>query len=397
MRVLIATVGTWGDVQPLLALAAALRGRGHDVSFCAPPNFEVVALERGLRFRGIGADFRAVLGRREAGEWLPAASWRTEVHCQFDALRDLSGQADVIVGASAHCAGLSFAELRGIPYCYVTLSPSLIPSREHPAPLCAWQRLPARINEASWWFHLQTWNWLFRGLINKERSRMGLAPIRDVWAHLLSRLVILASEPALARPPADACPHVVQTGAWFPCDEGELGPDLAAFLEAGPPPVYIGFGSMVDSHPERTTRILLDAVHEARVRALISEGWAHLGAGGLPPEVRLIGYVPFSKLLPRLLAVVHHGGAGTVACAARAGVPQVLVPHFGDQYFWADRMSRLGLSAATIPRPHLSVPALVRALRACATGDLLRDRARALSLDFKVDGLDAAAKVIEAL
>jgi vancomycin aglycone glucosyltransferase len=146
-------------------------------------------------------------------------------------------------------------------------------------------------------------------------------------------------------------------------------PKLEAFLEQGEPPVYIGFGSMTDPNPRITTRAVLAGVTDAGCRAVLSEGWAGLGGGGLPEHVMVVGSVPHASLFRRVAAVVHHGGAGTTTMAARAGVPQIVVPHVLDQYYWAERVSRLGVGSLRALRDNELVSE-----NAAALGERLRER-----------------------
>jgi vancomycin aglycone glucosyltransferase len=153
---------------------------------------------------------------------------------------------------------------------------------------------------------------------------------------------------------------------------------------------------MADQDPVRTSLRILEAVRKAEARVLLSSGWAGLGGVELPPTALVIGHVPHGKLFPRCAAVVHHGGAGTTANAARSGVPQVVVPHLLDQFFWCHRVWRLGLSPPPIPRSLLQVEPLAAALRACLEDAALRERARAFAPTVALDGLDRTVRLIEA-
>ena len=152
---------------------------------------------------------------------------------------------------------------------------------------------------------------------------------------------------------------------------------------------------MPDKDPEATTRLMLGAIERVGARAIISSGWARLGAADLPPRVRVIGPAPHSKLFPRMAAIVHHGGAGTAASSARAGVPQLVVPHLLDQYYWAERVGRLGLGPAFVGRAKLTEKRLAEGLRRCMSDEALRARARAFSHGVILDGLDRAVRLIE--
>src|SRR5262249_47067348 len=157
--------------------------------------------------------------------------------------------------------------------------------------------------------------------------------IEDVLRHVVTDHPWLATDATLAPSPSIPGMVIVQTGAWILADSSPLPSDLEAFLEAGEPPVYLGFGSM--PLPEGTSRTLIEAARAAGRRAIVSQGWADLGLFDQAPDCIAIGDVNHQALFPRVAAVVHHGGAGTTLAAARAGAPQVLVPMFSDQPFWA--------------------------------------------------------------
>ncbi len=397
MRVLLGVIGSRGDVQPMVALALGLRRAGHDVRFAASPNFRSWVESYRFPFVPIGPDMETMLG--EIGTNLVPAfrEMRRRVHVQYDDLRDHLDGLDVIVGSGAHCAGATFAEHLGIPFCYTAYSPVLFPSRQHPSGIVSRQDLPGVLNTASWSAATTLWNWLFRSGVNAQRARYNLRPVSDVWAHFLTETPVLAAETALAPMPEDITYKVTPTGAWILPETDDLDPDLDAFLRDGDPPVYIGFGSMPDGRADRTSQLLLEAVASVGVRAVISAGWAKLGAERLPPGVRVVGATPHGKLFPRCAAIVHHGGAGTTAAATRAGVPQVIVPHLFDQFHWAKCVHEHGLSPRPIWKDRLTAEGLAAALRACVEDDAMRTRARSFAPKMTRDGVERMVRHVESL
>jgi UDP:flavonoid glycosyltransferase YjiC (YdhE family) len=187
---------------------------------------------------------------------------------------------------------------------------------------------------------LLTWQGL-GDVINKFRTQtLGLDAMSPLWGHrLLPRLRIpysyLWSQALIPRPP-DWGDHINITGFSFLDAGSNYTPpdDLAKFLAKGPPPVYIGFGSIVVDDPVGLTKLLFDAVKLAKVRAIVSKGWGGVGTGDVPDDVYLIGNCPHDWLFKRVSCVVHHGGAGTTAAGIALGKPTVVVPFFGDQPFW---------------------------------------------------------------
>ena len=387
MRALLVVFGTRGDVQPTLALAHGLRAAGHDVEVAAPPANAAWVASLGFAFTPCGPDFDDVL--RDMGPRL----FQQALRAQF-ALVDHARAADVIVGAGLVFAGRSLGEAAGVPYAFAAYAPQPLPSRHHDAPVFP-RPLPAWSRRVGWWFVRWTWNAAFRGRLNRERAALGLGPVDDVWTELLGDAPLLAWDDALAPVPDDAPADAVPCGAWILPPAEELAPDVEDFLRAGPPPVYIGFGSMVDRRPTGTTKLVVDALAMAGARGLVSSGWAQLGGGALPSTVRAIGPAPHARLFPRCAAVVHHGGAGTTTTTARAGVPQVVVPHIFDQHQWAAAVARAGIGPAPIRRGALTARALADAIRACAD-DGVRARARDFAARTRDDGVARAVAHLEA-
>jgi len=193
-------------------------------------------------------------------------------------------------------------------------------------------------------------------------------------AFVLGKRPILAADAELAPAPLESAVGIERIPCLHPFAGPPLPEKLQHFLETGPPPVFLGFGSMTDPDPVGSTDLLLEAVRRAGVRAVISRGWAGLAEGALPDGVFATGPVAHAHLFPRMAAVVHHGGAGTTTMAARAGVPQVVIPHVLDQHYWAFHVARLGLGPPRIPRRRLTAAALAETLIAVADNEILRDR-----------------------
>lgn len=197
--------------------------------------------------------------------------------------------------------------------------------------------------------------------------------------------------------PADWDDRWQVTGFLFDDDPTWAPPqDLVDFLETDEAPVYIGFGSMPDSKPQATTRMIMDAVRKAGKRAAILTGWAGLGANDVPENIHILKYAPHSWLFPKMAAVVHHGGSGTTASGMRAGVPTVVIPHQGDQGFWGRTVKRLGVGTNPIPRKKLTVESLAAAITEATTNRAMQVNARALGEKISAeDGLEEAIKWVE--
>jgi UDP:flavonoid glycosyltransferase YjiC (YdhE family) len=402
MRILIGGFGSRGDMQPMLALGLGLRARGHEVTMCGPPDFAAWAAELALPYAAVGGSVQALIerGTNRVGNVRPVTvlrEARAMGQAHFAAMEPLVATSDIVVASGITVAGASLAERRGIPYVFVGLCPQLLPSAHHPHPMVSRQTLPGRANRLTWRVGSLANNLVFRALVNRQRERLGLAPIGDVWSHVIFHRLIVAADPGLAPLPPDAPTGVRQTGAVFMPEREDLPAEVERFLDAGPPPVYIGFGSMADPDAVTTSRRVLEAVRLVGARVLLSRGWAGLGAVELPATALVIGHAPHGKLFPRCAAVVHHGGAGTTANAARSGVPQVLVPHLLDQFYWCHRVWKLGLSPPPIPRANLREAPLAAAIRSCLEDSALRARVLAFARTVALDGLDRTAGLIEAV
>ena len=390
MRILLAAEGTRGDIYPMLALAERLIAAGHCVRLCAPPDFASAAAHTGAEFVPLGVDVHEFMA--DSAEALHAGGiaiarrirvWgKQSLASQFSVLPEAAAGMDRMLAAGTILAGASAAELHGIPFRYVAYVPTLLPSSEHaPVFLPVPTRSPLAIRTL-WWCARALLAVALRPDVNRARRALGLAPVRDVLRHVISPRPVLAADRPIAPAPAD-CPIPV---AQIPCLHARTGSPLPEkleqFLAAGPAPVFLGFGSMTDPDPTATTAQLLAAVDALGCRALISRGWAGLAEAALPEHVMAVGDVSHARLFPRVAAVVHHGGAGTTHSASRAGVPQVVIPHLLDQYYFGHRVHALGVAAPPIPRKQLCAERLVDTLRATLDNELIADRAAGLAREL---------------
>lgn len=236
-----------------------------------------------------------------------------------------------------------------------------------------------------------------------RREILALPPVtaRQYWSYDSpgsSVPILYGFSPSVVPIPPDWGPNQQVVGYWFLGCGQDFEPEegLAQFLANGPRPVCIGFGSMVEHDQEQVTRIVVRALRATDGRAILLDGWSQLGSGDLPDTIYSTQEVPHDWLFPRLAVAVHHDGAGTTAAALRAGIPSVVVPMFGDQFFWARRVEELGAGPAPLPRRRLTAESL-----AWAVGRALSDREmeeRAGQLGGRIlqeDGVGAAVRLIE--
>jgi vancomycin aglycone glucosyltransferase len=403
MKVLLSSIGSRGDVQPILALAVELQAHGHTSIVCAAPNFQTWMEGYGVGFFPIGPDLEK--WTRSAAQapmpvQKPTAAQRRElarytVIGQFKALIEAAKGCDlIVVGGVLQTAGRSIAEALKIPYVYASYCPATLPSAEHPPAKMGEvfpQSLPPTENRALWTKEVRTFNQLFRDTINEQRAELGLAPISNVLRHISTDQPMLAADPMLAPAGAPMKMRIRQTGAWFLPNPTPLSAELEAFLADGEPPIYFGFGSMRAA--EQTSRVMIEAARAVGRRAILLQGWGNLNVIDDGADCISIGDVDHEKLLPRVAVVVHHGGAGTTTAAARAGKSQVIVPHVYDQYYWAHRVTTLGVGVSRSSAGALMVDALVEALWACLTPEM-SERAQQLASRIEPCGVQIAAKYL---
>ena len=397
MRVLLSTIGSRGDVQPVVALASELKALGHDVMLCVPPDFRGWIEGLDMAVTPIGPELRSFGKARVSATTITPEQRRQmlegTVAAQFETVAAAARGCDVIVGATAlQVAAPAVAERMHIPYVFAALCPAVLPSRYHAPPvLPLLGDAPApRIADYSelWIRDGQRWNDTWLPSINTRRTSLGLPPIDDVRGYVHTAQPWLACDATLGPWPDPADDTVVQTGAWILPDERPLAPDIEAFLDGGAPPVYCGFGS--NGAPDRLARMMIESVRALGRRLILSRGWAELELVDAESDCIAIGEVNQQALFPRVAAVVHHGGAGTTHAAARAGAPQVIIPQHYDQHYWSHRIEELGIGSAHAS----SVPAtdsLTRALERTLDPGVAA-RARALAPRIGGDGARVAAE-----
>lgn len=395
MRVLLAGFGSRGDVEPLFALAVALRAQGAEVVVCAPPDEEFVTrlAEYGMPLVPFGQSVRdLVTGPRPVDPPSVAAALVDE---WFGPIAAAAEGCDVLVAGGLLPAGApSVAEKVGARYVYVTFHGIELPSPNRPPSQRPGKVYPAdeTDNRVLWDLDVENVNAMYRPALNAHRSALGMAPVDNVRDHVYSGRPLQAADPVLWPREELTNLEVEQTGAWILPDVRPLAPELVAFLDAGEPPVYVGFGSMPMHAAKDVGQVAVDAVRAQGRRVLLARGWADLAQAGDSDDCFVVGEVNQQALFGRVAAVVHHGGAGTTTTAARAGAPQVVVPQFVDQPYWARRVAELGIGAAH-DGPTPTFESLSAALRTALAPEV-RARAVAVASEVRADGAMVAAKVL---
>jgi UDP:flavonoid glycosyltransferase YjiC (YdhE family) len=414
VRVAVLAMGSRGDVEPFLALAAGLRRRGHTVVVATHAEFAALVTGAGVEFAELGGNPREALSSPQGQRMLATrnplllsarigALVGPALDAALPAAQAACTGADVVVYATLAQFGLTVADQLGVPAVAAHLQPATPTTAMPAASLPSLRPPPAALNKASWLLsEALTWR-AFRPTLNRQRARVGLPglPRRlpSRWPRGRRPPVLYGFSPSVVPVPPDWPDDVHVTGYWFrdPDPAWSPPPALTAFLAAGPAPVYLGFGSMPDADPAGLVGALVGGARRAEHRMVLHSGWSKLReagrAGLVGDDVLVVDDVPHAWLFPRMAAVVHHGGAGTTAAALRAGVPAVVIPLFADQFFWGCRVAALAAGAPPIPRERLTDARLAEALT-----DALRRRhgarrmAQALAAE---DGVGAAVDLLE--
>lgn len=403
-RITILAAGTQGDVRPLVALGAGLREAGHQVQLCTSTEFEAMARCAGLGFSPLSADFRQLMARER--DTLDRGLDLFRVYAMVKRrLLEMAGRwpeeglaasqtADLLIGAgNASLLAASLGEARRLPVVQVQLQP-MMPCRDIPPmilPPTRWP-LPGLLNLALYRvLRLASWRALSPAYDRVVRPALGLQPYPwcgpDVLEGAMPRRTLYGYSPQVLPRSADWGPEISVTGYWvLPEPHWQPPQALLDFLAEGEPPVYIGFGSMAGGDAQRLATAALDALQRSGRRGVLSAGWGGMAlpAGLDARQIHVIDHAPHEWLFPRMALAVHHGGAGTSAAAARAGIPSVVVPFFGDQPFWADRLRRLGVAPEPLRRRSLDGLALAAAIARAST-PAMRKRAAALGESLRAE------------
>lgn len=416
MRIRIITIGSQGDVRPYVAFGKGLKSAGHDVRIATHARFESLARANGLDFAPVAGDPREVADNRhmrglfENGRNL-FRWWRTLKEVDAPLMRqrlqdcwEACQDAEVIVVSVLPCLfGYAIAEKLGVPLVRAFYFPTS-PTASYPADFVPkWLPISSRLNLASYKGQRQVlWQVARPWMAGACRDILGLStlprsePFGDLDAQ--QQLVLYCWSPSVSPPPPDWGPWIHVTGYWFLDESKEWSPppNLAAFVDDGPRPVCIGFGSMSNRDPVEVIQTVQQALALTGHRGVVLTERNNTIPDQLPTGIFAAVRVPHEWLFSRLAAVVHHGGAGTTARGLQAGVPTVVIPFFLDQFYWAKRIFELGAGPRPIPHKSLTAEALAQALWVATTDPDIRKSAALLSTQIRAeDGVARAVSVFE--
>lgn len=418
MKIGLQTWGTDGDVRPFLALAGGLSAAGHEVSLVVTSltnkKYHHYAQELGFAISHVGSlkcDHETVqlLSEKIRETKIPLKQVQIVLENFFDPLipemyaaaEKLCRENDLIIGHFLHHPAMVASEKAGKPYVTVTLNHGGISSAHVPPLGCP--NLGRLLNPLCWKFVKWLVDYTLAGSINKLRLAEGLQPLDNIFDHVWTsrRLNLLAVSKSLCHPQEDwAKVHKISGFLNIPqqAENRELPANLRNFIENGPAPVFMTFGSMLDlgSSPALITRILVDGALQAGCRAIVQSRWDELADFPDHPDICKIGPIPHQHLFPRCSCVVHHGGAGTSHSATMHGCPSVVIEHFGDQVLFGHELNRLGIAPKILHRRNLTAEKLAKSLRKVLGNREMKERAARLgALIKKEDGVATAVKTIE--
>jgi sterol 3beta-glucosyltransferase len=414
MKIAILTLGSRGDAQPYLALAVGMQRAGHQVTMAVPARSTAWVQAYGVNTHLIRFDLesfvqkpeiRAILNGRDIFRQL--AVMRGEM--RYGMLKVLADfwsavqTADFVVASSIGYGAAEAASQRGLPVAYAFVAPFTPPTRSFPSFL-----LPVRAslggsyNALTYPLMLRAIWPVFSGPLNEWRSaKLGLPPWRSINDLLRAQngpetAWMYGFSPNLLPKPLDWDDRHHVAGYWFLDAPPAWQPtaELLRFLEAGPPPVYVGFGSMRQNDPEGRTRLVLRALELSGQRGVLLTGTLTRGAAA--PNMFYVDDVPHDWLFPRMAVVVHHGGAGTTAAGLRAGVPSLITPFIGDQYAWAEQVEKMSVGPRVGANKKLTAEKLAQAIHRATEDTGMRARAAALGEKIRAEnGVANAVNLIE--
>ncbi len=415
LRILILTLGSRGDVQPYVALGRELRERGHEVTLSTGRGFEAMIEAEGLRAAPLRVDVRTLVQSPQIQEAMrtfrgKVKAWRASKAMLRQELDDMwqVAQAErpevIVYHPKAFVA----------PYLAQALGATAIPSFLQPGYVPTGAFLYAPRTGSSIGYPLNK-------LINLGIARFIRAVLATTLRDWFSRQPAFAAAPPcdilggyapsgspvprlhafsghLVPRPADWSAREHVTGYWF-MDRAATWtppPALEQFLASGPPPVYVGFGSMPSEDAAAMTRLVSEALTQAGQRGILAKGWGGLQIDGFSERLFMLETAAHDWLFPRCAAVVHHGGAGTTHEALRWGRPSVVCPVFADQPFWGRRVQAVGAGPAPLPQKHLSADRLAAAIVAAQQPETVAAAAEVGARIRAENGTQTAATLVEA-
>jgi len=413
VNISIVASGTRGDVQPYVALGKGLKVAGHHIRVLTSESFGGLVNGAGLEFCSTGESIEDIIQTDEWRKVTESGNFLKILAKMQNEMKQRSGEmaeklvemlkgSDLIVAGTGILGAFPFAEKNNIPIVQAYVFP-YTPTAEFPSPLVPKLPVGGVVNKLS--FHvMRQMLWQSSKMSDRKVREMIGTGGGSFWGpyRVLARSampVLYGYSPSVLPRPKDWPQNHQVTGFWFldAADDWTVPTDLVDFLNAGDPPIYIGFGSMGSRNPEEVAKITLEALERSGQRGILASGWGGLKATDVPKTVHLISSIPHSWLFPRMAAVVHHGGVGTTAAGLRAGLPSIIVPFMGDQPFWGQQVAALGVGPQPIARKKVTGRQLGDAIAEAMTNKAMRQKASELGKRIQAeDGVGQAVAAIQA-
>jgi len=417
MKITVIAAGSRGDIQPYLALAKGLCDAGHQVKLATHENFKAWVESYNIQYATLTGNSQQMIQDGEAQEWVNSGDDPRKFMSGFKRLMgpvmkqaildtwEASKGADLIVpGSLAYYGAYVVNREMHIPWVQTFLQP-IHPTGAFPSPLLPSYHTygPLRNMLSHYVAGWGTWAMMrsdYNKVLQETLGVRGL-PFIGVFGENERKGIpaLYGYSPSFLPKPRNWAKHIHVTGYWFLDQSQHWQPpaDLLDFLDSGPAPVYVGFGSMSTEDPEATTQMVIDALHKAGQRGILLKGWGAIRDTGQPSDdVFFIDSAPHEWLFPRMEAVVHHGGAGTTGAGLRAGKPSILTPYFADQPWWGMRVYERGVGPRPIPRAELTSDNLATAITEALNGSGMRERAAKLGEQIRAEGgVGTAVRIIE--
>jgi len=390
MKIAIVVNGTRGDVQPMFALATGLIKNGHQIICCAPPENEELAERCSIPFVAFGPNYKELFKQNAqmkggATKSPSPAQMKKETENQINLLPELLKGSDLVLGVGFVLGVHTVADILKVPYRFVIFYPILL-GTSNTAPF---------INRLMFGFGKSMTDMVMKSFINKKRADVELQPIKDVWANWMGDHVIVACDKELNAVHEGVSFNFTQTGFILLPSQTGLPTNVEKFLNSGKPPVFIGFGSNPVSRPEKYNQIFDEVSKATNQRLIVSKGWADLPENNTS-NVLYVDEMPFDLLFPRLTAIVYHGGTGTMAAAARAGIPQIAFPFMADQFENSKQIVKLGLGPKACDFKKISADILISSINECVTNKRYRENALEISTKLQnSNGLELTIELVE--
>lgn len=391
MKIACIILGTRGDVQPMVALADGLIKRGHEVTICAPPENEELISRVNCRFIPFGPSPKKAAkedpNKQKGGVAVKISpkEGKKVISDQINLLPKMLNGTDLILGVGIVFGVHTAADILNVPYRFVIFYPIVLGTTSDD---------PIK-NRIMFGFGRSMINMFIKGFINKHRARFSLSPIKDVWSHWLGDRVIVACDPELNKARTGVSFHFTQTGFMLLPSKNDLPDNVKNFCNSGHPPVYIGFGSNPIADTEKFKQIFEKVKNDTNQRLMISKGWADLPESN-SSNILYVDELPFDLLFPKLAAAIYHGGTGTMAAIARAGIPQAAFPFMADQFANRDNIVKLGLGPKTCNFKQMTAESISSAIKECISNNTYKTNALNLSNKLKnSNGTELTIKLIE--